>query len=128
MVYLGSPNILSLNKSDKFNETLQICFQIEPPDNYSIEWYYTSNLSIERPSQIGNNVENITEKYNRTSYSTLNYSNVNLSIYCLTITRNVDLINRSVLETDEGKYFIRAINSAGLSETSYIYVVVHGKI
>ncbi len=128
MLYLGSPNIFSFNKSKDFNETIVICFRIEPPDNYSIEWYYTSNISIERPTQIGNNVENITVKYNRTSYSTLNYSNVNLSNYCLTITRNVDLINRSVLETDEGKYFIRAINSAGLSETSYIYVMVHGKI
>ena len=86
----------------------------------SITWFYSSNF-VSNP--FNRNVENITNVPNRTRVSNYMFTidRLNLTI------RNFVQTLRGCDDTDVGRYFLVAINPAGVA-FSYIDLIVNGKL
>ena len=88
-----------------------------------IRWYYTACPPTGTPNFNSSAFQDITELMNRTSDSTLTLSSDRLN---LTIDRLVSTVD-AVAQTDQGRYYICAVNSAGYSN-NYVDILVRGKI
>ena len=75
----------------------------------NIRWYYTSSAPSGIPDFNSTDFQDITNLAERTSRSTLTFSPDRLS---LTISNIVQSIG-GIIETDQGRYFIRISNPAG---------------
>ena len=92
-----------------------------PVSTSNIRWFYSPNLPQTLFAE-GNDFQEITNLMNRTSESTLEFTNGFLS---LTID-NIVQARPGNPETDTGRYFLEATNEAGV-DSSYINLVVFGK-
>ena len=99
-----------------------ITCDIPPVETSNIRWYYTTSAPSGIPNFNSADFQEITNLTGRTSRSTLTFSSDRLS---LTISNVVQSIG-GVIETDQGRYFIRASNPAG-DVNSFIDVVVRGR-
>ena len=91
-----------------------------PVNTLNIRWFYSPNLP---PTLFAEgNFQEITNLMNRTSKSTLEFTNgfLNLTI------GNIVQARPGNPETDAGRYFLEATNEAGV-DSSYIDLVVFGK-
>ncbi len=105
------------------NLTFMISNAIPMVKTSNILWYYTTSAPAGIPNFNSTDFLEITALMNRTANSRLSLSIDRLT---LTITNIVQVIGGS-LETDQGRYFIRASNPAG-DVSNFINLVVSGKL
>ncbi len=123
------PDVLSLTVDQRItaNESgsATLTFSIENASPVvmvsNIRWYYSADFASSLFAS-GAEFQDITTLTNRTSQSTLTFSNDRLS---LTID-NIVQARMAGDETDAGRYFLQATNEAG-DDNTYIDIVVEGK-
>ena len=88
----------------------------------NIRWFYSADFAPSLSAD-GYEFQEITNLANRTSRSTLKFSDDRLN---LTI-RNIVQARAEGEETDQGRYFLQATNEAGIN-SEYIDITVFGKL
>ncbi len=111
------------NKGETANLTFMISNAIPMVDTSNIRWYYTTSAPAGVPNFNSTDFLEITNLMNRTANSRLRLSTDRLTLFIINI---VQAIGNS-METDQGRYFIRASNPAGDVSNS-IDLVVSGKL
>ena len=118
MVPLDSDQRVIANKSTSAVLSFQIDNAAPPVSTSNIRWFYSPNLPPSLFAE-GNDFQEITNLMNRTSKSTLEFTNGFLNL-------TIGNIVQARPETDTGRYFLEATNQAGV-DSSYIDLVVFGK-
>ncbi len=89
----------------------------------NIRWYYTTSAPAGVPNFNSTDFLEITNLMNRTANSRLRLSTDRLTLFIINIVQVIG----SSMETDQGRYYIRASNSAG-DFSNFIDLVVSGKL
>ena len=110
-------------EGDTANLTFMISNAIPMVDISNIRWYYTTSAPAGVPNFNSTDFLEITNLMNRTANSRLRLSTDRLTLFIINI---VQAIGNS-METDQGRYFIRASNPAG-DVSNFIDLVVSGKL
>ena len=126
---LVPPNVTSLVTNQSITaiegENITLSFEItnaSPPVlTPNVRWFYTADFASSLFAN-GSKLHDITGQNNRTSASTLLFSSNRLT---LTVS-NIVQARTEGEETDQGRYFLQAINEAGV-DSSYIDVILLGK-
>ncbi len=92
-------------------------------DTSNIRWYYTTSAPAGVPNFNSTDFQEITNLMNRTANSRLRLSTDKLTL----IISNIVHFIGSSMETDQGRYFIRASNPSG-DVSNFIDLVVSGKL
>ena len=121
MVPLDSDQSVTANESTSAVLSFRIDNAAPPVSTSNIRWFYSPN----QPQTLfaeGNDFQEITNLMNRTSKSTLEFTNdfINLTI------DNIVQARPGNTKTDTGRYFLEATNEAGM-DSSYMDLVVFGK-
>ena len=121
MVPLDSDQKVIANESTAAVLSFRIDNAAPPVSTSNIRWFYSPNQPLTLFAE-GNDFQEITNLMNRTSESTLEFTNgfLNLTI------GNIVQARPENLETDTGRYFLQATNEAGVN-SSFIDLVVFGK-
>jgi len=122
------PVLTSPNKSvGIFQDNLTIRFEISAAvpkvSGNDILWFYSNNSSINISNFDAESVEDITNRTTRTNgKSSLTFSP---DLKSLTISSTVQAVGTES-ETDQGRYFIRVSNPAGV-DVAFVDVVIEGE-
>ncbi len=92
-------------------------------DTSNIRWYYTTSAPAGVPNFHSTDFLEITNLMNRTANSRLRLSADRLTLFISNIVQDIG----NSMETDQGRYFIRASNPAG-DVSNFIDLVVSGKL
>ena len=122
MVPLDSGQRVIANESTSAVLSFRIDNAAPPVSTSNIRWFYSPNLPPTLFAEGQYEFQEITYLMNRTSESTLEFTNGFLS---LTID-NIVQARPGNPETDAGRYFLEATNEAGV-DSSYINLFVFGK-
>ena len=121
--------VVAINQRVVANEsqTGMLSFRIDNADprvlTSDLRWYYTASTTSGEPDFTSGDFVDITNLTNRTSISTLTYSEDLLNLTVGNIAQAL-LVGE---ETDAGRYFLSASNPAG-EANAYIDLVVFGEL
>ena len=125
LIHLVPPSVYPVNNQSGFtaNEGYELTLSfvitraMPPVETDDIMWFYSRNFSSTPYT-----AENITNLASRITGSTYTYSGDQLSL----TVRNIVQARMIEEPTDEGRYFLLAVNPAGVA-FNYIDVVVNGQ-
>ena len=123
MVPLAPDQEVIGNETDSATLSFRIDSAAPPVLLQGLHWFYTADLRIDDP-YAGEEITNLT---NRTTESTLTFSNfTDMHYVSLTVSNIVQQREGLDGEMDQGRYFLVATNPAGVT-FSYIDLLVYGK-